>query len=387
MAEIKSLFTPEFRNRLDAVISFARARRRGHPARGGQVPDAARGAARREEGRGAVHRRRSRSTWRRTGFDPLMGARPMARLIQDTIRRALADELLFGQLAHGGKVTIDVDDGREGRAALRGSSRRRRSPDRAAARTGSPEAAVALFACGSCRIRRRIPEIARSGADRGLPAAGRRTHDRAAQPAPPSCAICHGTRRARRRQGRSADSARRPAEGPHSRGRCATSATASGPRPSCTRSRRATATRRSTRSRPGSPRRSGRDADDEAQGLPQASARRGGRCAGCAGAAPAEGARRRGRRRLRRRDGGQVHPAVGSGDRGGAGRAQQPRSSPVRISNLVLGGFRTMDDITAGYDGLRAPRRAGRARRGDRDRRRRRARAPRARRATSPTTG
>ena len=39
-----------------------------------------------------------------------MGARPMARLIQDTIRRALADELLFGKLASGGKVTIDVDD-------------------------------------------------------------------------------------------------------------------------------------------------------------------------------------------------------------------------------------------------------------------------------------
>jgi ATP-dependent Clp protease ATP-binding subunit ClpA len=43
------------------------------------------------------------------GFDPLMGARPMARLIQDTIRRALADELLFGRLASGGKVTVDVD--------------------------------------------------------------------------------------------------------------------------------------------------------------------------------------------------------------------------------------------------------------------------------------
>ena len=35
----------------------------------------------------------------------------MARLIQDTIRRALADELLFGKLVHGGKVTIDVDEG------------------------------------------------------------------------------------------------------------------------------------------------------------------------------------------------------------------------------------------------------------------------------------
>ncbi|MDP3137306.1 MAG: hypothetical protein Q8N17_13380, partial [Burkholderiaceae bacterium] len=43
------------------------------------------------------------------GFDPLMGARPMARLIQDTIRSALADELLFGRLANGGKVTVDID--------------------------------------------------------------------------------------------------------------------------------------------------------------------------------------------------------------------------------------------------------------------------------------
>ena len=39
-----------------------------------------------------------------------MGARPMARLIQDTIRKALADELLFGHLVAGGKVTIDIDD-------------------------------------------------------------------------------------------------------------------------------------------------------------------------------------------------------------------------------------------------------------------------------------
>ena len=44
------------------------------------------------------------------GFDPLMGARPMARLIQDTIRSALADELLFGRLVHGGRVTIDLDE-------------------------------------------------------------------------------------------------------------------------------------------------------------------------------------------------------------------------------------------------------------------------------------
>jgi len=50
------------------------------------------------------------------GFDPLMGARPMARLIQDTIRRGLADELLFGKLVAGGKVLVDVDS--EGKIRL-----------------------------------------------------------------------------------------------------------------------------------------------------------------------------------------------------------------------------------------------------------------------------
>jgi ATP-dependent Clp protease ATP-binding subunit ClpA len=44
------------------------------------------------------------------GFDPLMGARPMQRLIQDTIRKALADELLFGRVVGGGGVTVDLDD-------------------------------------------------------------------------------------------------------------------------------------------------------------------------------------------------------------------------------------------------------------------------------------
>ncbi len=45
------------------------------------------------------------------GFDPLMGARPMARLIQDKVKRPLADELLFGKLVNGGRVSIDVRDG------------------------------------------------------------------------------------------------------------------------------------------------------------------------------------------------------------------------------------------------------------------------------------
>jgi len=44
------------------------------------------------------------------GFDPQMGARPMARVIQENVKRALADELLFGKLADGGKVKLIVKD-------------------------------------------------------------------------------------------------------------------------------------------------------------------------------------------------------------------------------------------------------------------------------------
>ncbi len=56
MGEIKRLFTPEFRNRLDAIISFAALVARDHPARRRQVPDAARGPVAREEGRDHLHR-------------------------------------------------------------------------------------------------------------------------------------------------------------------------------------------------------------------------------------------------------------------------------------------------------------------------------------------
>jgi ATP-dependent Clp protease ATP-binding subunit ClpA len=47
------------------------------------------------------------------GFDPLMGARPMHRLIQDLIRKSLADELLFGRLTDGGRLSVDIDDKEE----------------------------------------------------------------------------------------------------------------------------------------------------------------------------------------------------------------------------------------------------------------------------------
>jgi len=109
MAEIKRLFTPEFRNRLDATISFA-------PLDEDiilQVVDKflmQLEAQLQEKKVEAIFTDKLKKYLAKKGFDPLMGARPMARLIQDTIRRALADELLFGRLVDGGKVTVDVDD-------------------------------------------------------------------------------------------------------------------------------------------------------------------------------------------------------------------------------------------------------------------------------------
>ena len=109
MAEIKRLFTPEFRNRLDGIISFAPL---GHEVILRVVDKF---LMQLEE---QLHEKKVEATFTERlkeylaerGFDPLMGARPMARLIQDTIRRALADELLFGRLANGGAVTVDLDE-------------------------------------------------------------------------------------------------------------------------------------------------------------------------------------------------------------------------------------------------------------------------------------
>ena len=109
LAEIKRMFTPEFRNRLDATISFAPLDEKIIL----QVVDKflmQLEAQLTEKKVDVTYTEALKKYLAKNGFDPLMGARPMARLIQDTIRRALADELLFGRLANGGKVTIDVDD-------------------------------------------------------------------------------------------------------------------------------------------------------------------------------------------------------------------------------------------------------------------------------------
>jgi ATP-dependent Clp protease ATP-binding subunit ClpA len=108
MQEIKRLFTPEFRNRLDAIISFGALDEQ-------VIMQVVEKFLMQLEGQlhekkvDAIFTDALKKYLAKKGFDPLMGARPMARLIQDTIRRALADELLFGKLANGGKVIVDMD--------------------------------------------------------------------------------------------------------------------------------------------------------------------------------------------------------------------------------------------------------------------------------------
>ncbi len=109
MVEIKRLFSPEFRNRLDATISFKPL---DHEIILRVVDKFLMQleAQLHEKKVEAVFSDALKAHLASKGFDPLMGARPMSRLIQDTIRAALADELLFGRLIHGGHVVVDLDE-------------------------------------------------------------------------------------------------------------------------------------------------------------------------------------------------------------------------------------------------------------------------------------
>ena len=109
MGDIKRLFTPEFRTRLDSMVSF-KALDENVIMR---VVDKFLLQLETQLGEKKVEVTFSdklRKFLAKKGFDPLMGARPMQRLIQDTIRKALADELLFGRLIDGGRLEVDLDD-------------------------------------------------------------------------------------------------------------------------------------------------------------------------------------------------------------------------------------------------------------------------------------
>lgn len=108
MEVIRRTFTPEFRNRLDAIIQFG-ALDFEHILR---VVDKflIELEAQLQEKQVTVHVDAQARQWlAEHGFDPQMGARPMARVIQEHVKRPLADELLFGRLANGGSVSLGVD--------------------------------------------------------------------------------------------------------------------------------------------------------------------------------------------------------------------------------------------------------------------------------------
>jgi ATP-dependent Clp protease ATP-binding subunit ClpA len=110
MEAIRRQFSPEFRNRLDAIIQFQpldsvtvlRVVDKFLIELETQLADKQVALVVDDEARAWLGER---------GFDPAMGARPMARIIQEHIKRRLADELLFGALEGGGKVSVSVQDG------------------------------------------------------------------------------------------------------------------------------------------------------------------------------------------------------------------------------------------------------------------------------------
>jgi len=106
---IKKMFTPEFRNRLDAVVQFGPLDEKtiGHVVDKFIIEL----ESQLEEKRVAIEVDENARAWlAEHGFDKLMGARPMARVIQESIKRPLAEELLFGRLEGGGQVSIGVAD-------------------------------------------------------------------------------------------------------------------------------------------------------------------------------------------------------------------------------------------------------------------------------------
>jgi ATP-dependent Clp protease ATP-binding subunit ClpA len=111
MEAITKMFTPEFRNRLDAIVPFQNLR----PETVEKVVDK---FVTQLEGQLADKNvtielsDEARKYLAKAGYDPAMGARPLARVIQEKVKRPLAEEILFGKLTKGGLVTVDVEGGK-----------------------------------------------------------------------------------------------------------------------------------------------------------------------------------------------------------------------------------------------------------------------------------
>jgi ATP-dependent Clp protease ATP-binding subunit ClpA len=108
---VEKVFSPEFRNRLDAIVSF-----------GPLSPEVMETIvekfilqleAQLAERRVAITLTPEARTWLgQKGYDPIFGARPLGRTVQKEVRDPLTDEILFGKLENGGTVTIGVADGK-----------------------------------------------------------------------------------------------------------------------------------------------------------------------------------------------------------------------------------------------------------------------------------
>jgi len=121
MEEIKKVFTPEFRNRLDSIVHFGPLDARTLT----NVVDKFLVAleVQLNERKVTLSVDKAARAWlAEKGYDPKMGARPMARVIQDKVKKSLADELLFGALKKGGHVSVTLNDKHELDIAIQSES-------------------------------------------------------------------------------------------------------------------------------------------------------------------------------------------------------------------------------------------------------------------------
>jgi ATP-dependent Clp protease ATP-binding subunit ClpA len=108
---ITKMFSPEFRNRLDAIVPFQNLK-------SATVEKVVEKFVTQLEGQLADKNveieltDEARAYLAKAGYDPAMGARPLARVIQEKVKRPLAEEILFGKLTKGGIVTVDMKDGK-----------------------------------------------------------------------------------------------------------------------------------------------------------------------------------------------------------------------------------------------------------------------------------
>jgi len=108
MEELKRMFAPEFRNRLDAIIQFKALDE--HTISNVVDKFIIELEHQLEQKRVSMHIDDAARKWLAVkGYDPKMGARPMARVIQEHLKRVLADELLFGSLSKGGRVKVGLN--------------------------------------------------------------------------------------------------------------------------------------------------------------------------------------------------------------------------------------------------------------------------------------